>query len=123
MSWAPSGTPTYRFEEGEGHHLKVYTITELLTSSELEVEGQAMSHCVATYAGSCAAGRTSIWSLKVADAYDRELRLLTLEVWNSTRQIVQARQKFNKEASPKELSIVNRWASAGGPGVSKFLAR
>jgi hypothetical protein len=123
ISWAPSGMPTYRFEEGEGHYLKVYTITELLSSRELEVEGQAMSHCVATYAGSCEAGRTSIWSLKVVDAYDRELRLLTLEVWNSTRQIVQARQKFNKEASPKELSIINRWSSAGGPSVSKLLAR
>jgi hypothetical protein len=115
--------PLFRFEEGEGHHLKVYTITELLSSRELEDEGRAMSHCVATYAGSCAAGHASIWVLKVTDAYDRETRLLTLEVRNSTRQIVQARQKFNKVASPKELSIITRWACAGGPTVSKYLAR
>ena len=60
VSWAPSGLSPYRFEEGEGHNLKVYSITELLSSRELEDEGQAMSHCVATYAGSCAAGHVSI---------------------------------------------------------------
>ena len=60
---------------------------------------------------------------KVTDAYDRETRLLTLEVRNASRQIVQARQKLNKQASPKELSIISRWASAGGPTTSKFLAR
>ena len=123
ISWAPSGMPAYRFEEGEGHNLKVYSITELLSSQELEDEGRAMSHCVATYAGSCAAGHASIWVLKVTDAYDREERLLTLEVWNATRQIVQARQKFNKEASPKQLSLITRWASAGGPSMSKLLVR
>ena len=64
ISWAPSGIPPYRFEEGEGHNLKVYSITELLSSRELEDEGQAMSHCVATYAGSCAAGHVSIWCLR-----------------------------------------------------------
>jgi PcfJ-like protein len=110
-------------QEGDGHYRKVYTISELLSSRELEDEGRAMSHCVGSYAGSCASGRTSIWVLKVADAYDRETRLLTLEVWNASRQIVQARQKFNTEASPKELSIVRRWASAGGPSLSKLLAR
>ena len=41
ISWAPSGLPHYRFEEGEGQHLKVYTITELLSSRELEDEGRA----------------------------------------------------------------------------------
>ena len=82
-----------------------------------------MSHCVASYAGSCEAGRASIWSLKVADAYHCEIRLLTLEVWNASRQIVQARRKFSKEASPKELSILSRWANVGGPSVSKLLAR
>jgi hypothetical protein len=123
ISWAPSEMPGYRFEEGEGHNLKVYTITELISSRELEDEGQAMSHCVASYAGSCAAGHASIWALRVTDAYDRETRLLTLEVRSSNRQIVQARQKFNKAASPKELSIIARWACAGGPTASKFLAR
>jgi hypothetical protein len=115
--------PGYRFEEGDGHNLKIYTITELLSSRELEDEGRAMGHCVATYGGSCAGGHASIWVLKVADAYDRETRLLTLEVRSASRLIVQARQKFNKEASPKELSIIGRWASAGGPSVSKLLAR
>jgi PcfJ-like protein len=121
--WAPSGMPPFCFDEGDGHNRKVYTITELLSSRELEEEGEAMCHCVGSYVGSCAAGRTSIWVLKAVDAYDRAARLLTLEIWNASRQIVQARQKFNKEASPKELSIVKRWASEGGPSLSKLLAR
>ena len=123
IAWAPSGMPAFRFEEGEGHNLRVYTIMELLSSGELEDEGRAMSHCVASYAGSCAAGHASIWVLKVVDAFDCETRLLTLEVWNASRQIVQARRKCNKEAGAKEVSILSRWASVGGPSVSKLLAR
>ena len=37
-----------------------------------------------------------IWVLKVVDAYDRETRLLTIEVRNSTRQIVQVRAEVQQ---------------------------
>ena len=104
--------PRFRFEEGDGHNLKVYTITELLSSANSRTRARAMSHCVGSYAASCAAGRTSIWVLKVTDAYGRETT--AADSWRSgarSRQIVQAPQKFNKEASPRELSILKRWAS------------
>ncbi len=81
-----------------------------------------MSHCVGSYAGSCASGRVSIWSLRLADASGQETRLLTLEVLNQDRQVVQARQKFNRMPGPKELSVLRRWAEAGGPTPSKWLA-
>ena len=45
--------------------------------------------------------------------------------WRSgtRRQIVQARQKFNKLPSPKELMILRRWTNAGGPTLSGWMAR
>ncbi len=121
--WEPSGIEPFRFEEGKGENAKVYTIGELLSSRELLEEGIAMSHCVSTYAGSCASGQVSIWTLKVADAGGNVTRLLTLEVRNPNRQIVQARQKFNKLPSPKELLILRRWTNAGGPTLSGWMAR
>ena len=81
-----------------------------------------MSHCVASYASSCVSGRTSIWSLQVRQASGEESRLLTLEVYNPTRQIVQARRKFNALPSEKELSILGRWTAAGGPSISRWVA-
>ncbi len=121
--WEPSGIPPFRHEEGKDENRKVYTITELLCSRDLEAEGRAMSHCVGTYSGSCASGRVSIWSLRLSDAVGLETLLLTLEVLTQDRQIVQARQKYNKLPNPRELAILNRWAGAGGPSPSKWLSR
>jgi PcfJ-like protein len=121
--WEPSGITAFRHEEGKDDSRKVYTITELLCSRDLNAEGRAMSHCVGTYADSCASGRVSIWSLKLSDALGQVTRLLTLEVSNQNRQVVQARQRYNKLPSPKELSILHRWAGSGGPSPSKWLSR
>ena len=89
----------------------------------MDADGRAMGHCVGTYPGSCSSGRSSIWSLRSRDALGQETRLLTLEVSNQTRQVVQARQKYNKLPSPREISILNRWTGAGGPSLSKWISR
>jgi PcfJ-like protein len=123
IDWEPSGITPFRHEEGMDGSRKVYTITELLCSRDLNAEGRAMNHCVGTYADSCISGRVSIWSLKLSDAIGLETRLLTLEVQNQNRQVVQARQRYNKLPSPKELSILQRWAGSGGPSPSKWLFR
>ena len=49
-------------------------ITELASSYELLAVGQAMAHCVASYAPSCVQGRVSIWSLRVVDSTGLETR-------------------------------------------------
>jgi hypothetical protein len=49
--------------------------------------------------------------------------MLTLEVSNVNRQIIQARRRHNALPSPKELAILRRWANAGGPSISTWLAR
>ena len=54
---------------------RVYTIAELRNSYELQAEGQAMAHCVASYTPSCVRGIVSIWSLRVIDASGQETAL------------------------------------------------
>ena len=66
--WNPSGFPPFQLVEGEGPTRKVCTITELISTSELEEEGQAMNHCVASYRAMCQAGQSSIWSMTVEDS-------------------------------------------------------
>jgi hypothetical protein len=65
--WLPSGIQPFEFIEGseKSHNLKVWTITELLSTKALVAEGRTMKHCVATYAHSCASGVCSIWTLEV----------------------------------------------------------
>jgi hypothetical protein len=123
ISWDSSGIAPYRFVEGQGDNERVFTITELLSSRELIEEGRAMSHCVGSYAHSCVSGRVSIWTLKLLDASGQETRLLTVEVVNHTRQIVQARGKLNMIPTSDHRAILRRWADSGGPAMSKWLAR
>ena len=121
--WKPTGIEPFHHEEGEGKSRRIFVITELASSYELLAEGQAMAHCVATYAPSCVRGRVSIWSLRLVDATGLETRLLTLEVSNSDYKIVQARRKFNALPGKRELSILERWAAVGGPSLSQWVAR
>ncbi|MFO0953237.1 MAG: PcfJ domain-containing protein [Isosphaeraceae bacterium] len=121
LLWGASGFPAFCFEEGNGESRKVYTLTELTSSRELIDEGRAMCHCVASYAQSCHAGRTSIWSLKLVDAFGRSERLVTVEVIRASRQVVQARKKFNALPTPKELQVLRRWTDTGGPSLSKWV--
>ena len=121
--WRPTGIEPFRHEEGEGKSRRVFTITELVNSYELLAEGQAMAHCVASYAPSCVRGVVSIWSLRLIDASGQETRLLTLEVSNREHKIVQARRKFNALPTERELGILKRWSAAGGPTLSGWVAR
>jgi hypothetical protein len=73
-----------------------WTIQELRTSQALRQEGRAQSHCVASYAGSCRKGNTSIWSLQVQCGEDMPpLRVLTIAVNNRDKRINQVRGKHN----------------------------
>lgn len=83
------------------------TVRELDTVEALVAEGAALAHCVATYVSWVRAGRSSLWSLRRAGA-----RLLTLEVWNVERAVVQIRGRANRRATREELAWVDRWAAA-----------
>ncbi|HLJ54167.1 MAG TPA: PcfJ domain-containing protein [Chthonomonadaceae bacterium] len=122
--WSPSGVASgvcaWSAQESDG---AVWTVQELLSVRELHQEGRYMHHCVATYAGSCASGNCSIWSLRRRGAGDASgTRVLTIEVRNRTRTIVQARGRFNyiprNYYAPPTLkasdAILRRWAERAG---------
>jgi hypothetical protein len=68
-----------------------------------------MEHCVASYAGSCAAKRSSIWTMeRTADGTTSAC--VTIEVHLGSRRIGQVRGKHNRAATAEELSIIRRWA-------------
>lgn len=120
--WKPTGIVPLVREEGEGADRRVYEVAELISSEELEEEGRAMGHCVATYWRLCESGQSSIWSLTVEDASGLVERLLTLEVRNAQRLVVQARGKSNDPPTVAQLAVLGRWADSGGPSLSELIA-
>ena len=83
-----------------------WTIHELTTRLELQEEGKAMRHCVASYDSSCANGNTSIWSLRVRPLPEENARrVMTIEVQNSRRAIVQTRGRCNKTSTSRQAGF------------------
>ena len=111
LRWQQIRINGFVFKEGneKQKNSKTWRVRELCTSKELTSEGRAMQHCVASYARSCVAGRTSIWTLEMEDKMGMT-KMLTVEVTLSNKQIVQARGLRNRIATEKEKSILRRWA-------------
>jgi hypothetical protein len=111
LAWRHSPFKDFRLVEGseEQGNMRVWTITELLTSRALFLEGQAMRHCVATYIERCARRQTSIWSMQVENQRGRHL-VLTIEVDLPRRTVCQARRKCNRPPQALERELLERWA-------------
>jgi PcfJ-like protein len=120
LSWRHSPFKGFRLVEGSEAlgNIRVWTITELLTSEALFLEGQAMRHCVATYAERCARRQTSIWSMQVENQRGRH-RVLTIEVDPLKRTVCQARKKRNRLPQAVEREIIERWAAQEGLKVAE----
>jgi len=120
--WPRSGIDNFEFVEGteRGDNLKIWTITELLSTKALAAEGVAMKHCVATYAHSCASGARSIWTLEV-ETFEGRSKILTVEVQNGARLICQARGKCNILPGGKDRGILRRWAEQAGLSLAKYV--
>jgi hypothetical protein len=112
--WEPSGFAPFIHEDRTAEGVRRYEIIELLTAQELIDEGREMQHCAASYAGSCASGRTSIWSLRKQIETGRLIRMATVEVSNKQRSIVQVRRRCNKLPTEGDLAILQRWGEASG---------
>lgn len=107
VTWEPSGLPGYRSASADGS--RVTTVRELLSGGELRREGSRMRHCVATYAGLCKRGRSSIWAIE--ERTEGALhKLLTVEVRNDLQRVVQAQGKCNADPCPQARSVLERWA-------------
>ena len=123
--WRRSDIGEFYFQEGNEQKgdLKSWSIRELLTSDELIAEGRALSHCVSTYAQSCSERSTSIWSMGIENEFQRE-RILTIEVFlgrGDGNRIGQVRGNRNRVPTPKEESIIARWATREGLQIRSYL--
>jgi hypothetical protein len=122
VDWPRSGIDAFEFVEGaeRGGNLKIWTITELLSTMALVAEGRKMKHCVATYARSCANGACSIWTLEV-ETFEGRSKLLTIEVRTDTKMICQVRGKCNALAAEKHRGILRRWAEQAGLQLASYV--
>ena len=112
--------PGFERYEGDGRTRRRFAVTELLTAAALDAEGAAMRHCVGSYAGSCASGRSAIFSLTLESGGTRERRL-TVEVAPATRQVVQARGKLNALAAGTDARVLRAWAIQAGLTLGKWV--
>jgi hypothetical protein len=122
LQWIRSGIPDFELVEGkrESANMRVWRIVELLSSKELEEEGRALGHCVATYASSCQRRVSSIWSVR-RESSTGATRLLTVEVDMKRKDVVQIRGLRNRLPEANEMTIVNRWARANRLTMAAWL--
>tara|TARA_R110000868_G_scaffold250693_3_gene507368 strand:- start:104811 stop:106082 length:1272 start_codon:yes stop_codon:yes gene_type:complete len=103
--WRRSAIGEFRCElEGQ-----IWSIEEVLTPRQLQIESKIMNHCVETYLSECVRRKTTIWSMKVK-AGQRRRRQLTIEVLPQKKVIFEARGKNNCEPNPTVRQVLNRWA-------------
>lgn len=97
-----------------------WEILEVLDAKTLADEGKRMGHCVYSYAWRIEKREVSIWSVQMEDGHGETGRWhqATVEVRNDLRRVVQARGRFNRQMTPKELRIVTRWANTNGLTMS-----
>lgn len=119
-AWEGFSIPDYEISFGKDENKKTYNFTQLLSAASLRAEGRIHGHCVAGYAGTCANGRTSIWSMTVLDFAGNFKNLLTIEV-SPSRQIVQCRGKLNRLATKQEWLIVERFAFDRNLEISRWV--
>lgn len=121
-AWRHSPFNDFRLVEGSAAlgNMRVWTITELLTSRALLHEGQAMRHCVATWTEYCIRREASIWSMQVTNRQG-QYRVLTIEVDMPTRTVCQVRGKCNRLPKVAEREVVQRWAAQEGLKVGENL--
>jgi hypothetical protein len=97
-------------------------ILELHSIDQLELEGQRLHHCVASYAGMAAAGTSAIFSLR-RRVEDHEMSLVTIEVHPTAAQIVQARSLHNASPSAEDQRLIEHWAKATGLTIAASVFR
>jgi hypothetical protein len=119
IEWQGSGIPGGEYEEGKGGQ-RVHVIRELLNSTELREEGTAMRHCVASYVGSCSSGQSAIFSLFTRDC-GLVQRRLTIEVRLPSREIVQARGRFNALPTDLDKRILRLWSAKTGLRMDQYI--
>ena len=83
-----------------------YTVVAPKTSHDLQAEGDALNHCVASYIKRVVDGECEIYFLRLTETPDKSL--VTFEVRN--KQIVQARGLHNRAITDKERMALVKYA-------------
>ncbi|QDT28854.1 hypothetical protein Enr10x_42000 [Gimesia panareensis] len=105
FAWKRSDIRAFRCKQ-EG---TTWSIEELLTPRQLQMEGKVMQHCVADYISKCIRRKTTIWSMKMQKG-NRKNRQLTIEVLPQKKVIFQVSGKCNCEPSETAREILKCWA-------------
>lgn len=122
--FVPSGFVAAEYREVRREHGKdvpeIWRVREILDARALADEGRRMGHCVYSYAHRIDRREVSIWSVQMEDGHGETGRWhqVTVEVNHALRRIVQARGRFNRAMTPRERTIVARWAAKNGLAVS-----
>jgi len=113
------GIPGYERIEGVEGSQTIVRIDEIVNAADLQQEGRAMRHCVASYTRTCASGASAIYSLKQdkGAGFDRRL---TIQVEVASKQIVQARGRFNALPAPLDQRYLTNWATVAGLTITCF---
>jgi hypothetical protein len=107
--WEPIPVSGFRLQNAD----ILWSIEELLTGQDMQIEGHVMQHCVARYIGRCMRRQSSIWTVK-RTTQDRAVRVLTIEVAPATKAIVQVKGRKNAPPTPAQAAIVRSWATQEG---------
>ena len=101
--------------------VRVWSIKQLLSESELIAEGDRQNHCVGSYAYKCENGDSTIWSMECRGTMTCHAAV-TIEV-NSDGRIVTALGKNNRSTKFVELEVIANWAKQEGLEFSAYLWR
>ena len=107
-------------QERDGYDGRLtWSIRQLRNARALQIEGDDLHHCVASYHWSCARGACTIWSLAASPDGTSFHRRQTIEVVDHT--IVQCRGLANRDPDSEEWSVVTAWAQAENLKVARRL--
>ena len=122
LKWKSCGLAGLYFVEKDiiAKEKKIWTIRELLSRKELFVEGHMQNHCVSSYDGSCESGESSIWTMEVLIQRNL-LKLLTIEVDNESRKIIEVRGRHNRIPLKNEMTILKCWAAKTKLSIEQYV--
>lgn len=118
----PSGFAEMTFDAISSGQPVKWCVVELLSQAKLVKEGSALRHCVSSYSWQIENAKISIWSLRkahadaITEAKDGHNHppVITIEVQNDLRKVVQVRGWANRAPTVEEWRPVQQWANQNG---------
>ncbi|MEO1653497.1 MAG: PcfJ domain-containing protein [Bacteroidota bacterium] len=121
IRWAPVKVRDFKCLVDEGPQSGEYRIVQLLNNWELMDEGKTLGHCVASYVYACTQKRASIWSFFRDEGKKRMTKLLTIEMNNHNRNLVQIRGAHNSRALDWQMEIIHQWVKQEKLKISEWV--